>query len=1147
MGSSDDLDLIHLFGLSQEEALGLGLTDNAVKAGRDAPDGEPEVPPSPAAISAIPLTASATHAEPKRASAAGGREASDGGSVPDHAPIGGLPVAMAFPTMRLHAFTPLEAKTAEHDVAPAGVVEGAAAPPEALALPPRDAIPVMGQEDQAGEMQQAETRASPIPEEPVSGWMRPGQVVAETDDAQTEGSPLGAQGVAPELLDAYAQECAELLDGLHVELEHLESDFEDHGALLETRRIIHTIKGGAKLCGFEHVAAFTHACENLLDLIADGQTTLNVRTLQALFDAEPLLRSSIQEAIAGHIQGLDGLLALASRFDELCAAVPPVAEDAELSHALVSEPFEDEDGAGLGAAQDIPAGANDMAVLEAVHPAAIQDIPAGEHSTVAVATTPPRGATETNESDIPAAMVAPPHAVHDMPAGENDTSAVAAAPEPVEAMAVAGHDVPGAADIVAAPLGGVSGVSDTVADTPLTLRTVADPVTTGGDGQDKAPDLGPAPAQKAPTAALTESTLSPYYRPGLQRLVRAAREAELQTAPISQPQRPAEAPNRPAARRGANSITVDLGKVDTVVAKITEMAAHRVSSQGMLSSLLSITEDARRNVARLHSLVMQLGNECAGFQPEEASGDDELNLETYSVLNMLVLQMQEAISDQQGLVQSIYDTITSHWSLQALEARADADIQSALMSIRLVPISNMRVRLDGVVRQAAEESGKQVRLHLQGGSVSIEKSVFDKLFEPLMHLLRNAVDHGIESPAVRRAEGKPEAGTIIVGAAQDGNQIVLTVSDDGAGIIPNKIAAKAMERGLITAAEANTMTQQQKMGLIFLPGFSTAESVSHLSGRGVGMDAVREACLRMGGSIEVSSRPAMGTTFTLRLPLSLSLTRGLIIRDGGCVMVFPVSQIMALHLVAASDIVDTPRGRVARLEGQELPIYNLPPLPGSRTPTYMQNGEVDVLQVGYESGSIGLLIEQVLGEEEILIKAPPAILQGVKALLGAHVMNDGTVAPVVNLPQLLTDLRQVTTLVSSSEQETNSELTALVVDDSMSMRLALTGTLQSAGFKVLTARDGQEALEVIKRDGVPSLITLDVEMPRMDGLETLYAIRHMNGASEVPIFMMTSRGGSKHRRAAEQLGATRYFTKPYRDSDLAVAARDACSHAIIAS
>src|SRR5579883_1229486 len=166
MGSSDDLDLIHLFGLSQEEALGLGLTDNAVKAGRDAPDGEPEVPPSPAAISAIPLTASATHAEPKRASAAGGREASDGGSVPDHAPIGGLPVAMAFPTMRLHAFTPLEAKTAEHDVAPAGVVEGAAAPPEALALPPRDAIPVMGQEDQAGEMQQAETRASPIPEEP---------------------------------------------------------------------------------------------------------------------------------------------------------------------------------------------------------------------------------------------------------------------------------------------------------------------------------------------------------------------------------------------------------------------------------------------------------------------------------------------------------------------------------------------------------------------------------------------------------------------------------------------------------------------------------------------------------------------------------------------------------------------------------------------------------------------------------------------------------------------------------------------------------------------------------------------------------------------------------------------------------------------
>jgi chemosensory pili system protein ChpA (sensor histidine kinase/response regulator) len=573
------------------------------------------------------------------------------------------------------------------------------------------------------------------------------------------------------------------------------------------------------------------------------------------------------------------------------------------------------------------------------------------------------------------------------------------------------------------------------------------------------------------------------------------------------------------------------------------MAAHRASSHGMIGRLLETTADARRNVTRLQSLAMKIGNECASLQPEEIAPEDDLTLESYNTLNTLILQLQEAVSDQLALVQGIHDTITNHWSLQATESRVDADIQSALMNIRLIPLSNMRVRLDGVVRQAAEATGKKVRWQLQGGNVSVEKNVFDKLFEPLMHLLRNAVDHGIEPAPGRRAAGKPETGSITVAAMQDGNQIVITVADDGAGIVPNKIATLAVDRGIIGTDEAGRLSYQQKMDLIFTPGFSTAKEVSHLSGRGVGMDAVREACLRMGGTIEVGSRQGSGTTFTLRLPLSLSVTRGLIIRDSGCLMAVPVAQVSALHLVPASDVVETATGRVARLEGQELPVYNLPSLPGAGRSGYIQNGEVNVLQVAHEGGSVGLVIEDVLGEEEILIKAPPALLRPVKTLLGAHVLPDGRVAPVVNLPQMLVDLQPVATLSPPRQPDAADELTALVVDDSMSMRVALTGTLQSAGFKVLTARDGQEALDVLKREGLPGLITLDVEMPRMDGLETLFAIRQMPGAEDLPIFMMTSRGGARHRRAAEQLGATRYFTKPYRDSELSTAARAACMSA----
>jgi chemosensory pili system protein ChpA (sensor histidine kinase/response regulator) len=865
-------------------------------------------------------------------------------------------------------------------------------------------------------------------------------------------------GVDPALLDAFAEESAELLDGLHVELEHLESNVDDQGALLETRRIIHTIKGGAKMCGFELVALLTHACENLLDLIADGVAPLDGQNLRALFECEPLLRAAVQDALTGGGANLDGVATLAARFDAYCLARGP------------REAARDERGASPAT----------MAIAD-LSPASETDVP-------------PAGSVRSGS----------------LPTGDGSGADVAdtAAEGPATATAVS----------KAHAVHAVSPETDTV----------------GADGI--RPSSSANGAGEGSTGA-TASTPSASGDP--------ARPRWHGTHDVGSPRSGSERGRGREAQRGgrnANSINVDLSKVDAVVAKVTELAAHRVSSQGMIGQLLATSEDARRNVVRLHSVAMQLSNECTSILPEETTHDD-LDLERYTTLNTLVLQLQEAVSDQQALVQAFHDTITSHWSLQATESRVDADIQNALMSIRLVPLGSLRVRLDGVVRQAAEATGKVVRWQLQGSSVAVEKNVFDRLFEPLMHLLRNAVDHGLERGAERRAAGKPEAGTITVTAAQEGNHIVITVADDGRGIVANKVAALAVERGLITAEQAAAMTHQQKVGLIFTPGFSTAAKVSHISGRGVGMDAVREACLRMGGTLDVSSRPGAGTTFTMRLPLSLSVTRGLIIRDGGCLMVLPVAQVVALHLVSASDVVEVPGGRIARIDGQELPIYNLPPLAGAVPASYVQNGEINVLQLAHADGSIGVVIEDVLGEEEILIKAPPALLRGVKTLLGAYVLPDGRVAPVVNMPQLLADLRPVATLTAPKDERKSGELRALVVDDSMSMRVALSGTLQNAGFSVLTARDGQEALEVLKREGLPSLVTLDVEMPRMDGLETLFAIRQMAGAEELPVFMMTSRGGTKHRRAAEQLGATRYFTKPYRDSELATAARAVCTDA----
>ncbi len=1039
----DDVDVASLFELSTEEVRGLGLDASegthapAAFNGRLVAGGEEASPP------VAPLPPAAWDEQARRADELDLFAMLDAAepaaltpyapSVP--APISQHPAPLAPLTPLIGASQPAGASSAEQRESRApgerrqsnGAGDHAASHPDA---------PLDDLDEDAGDVDVAtlfglsseELRGLGIEESvaPAS------PVVAEAPAVQPSAAPAPATTVPsearidPDLLAAFAEESTELLDGIHVELERLEEDPSDRDALLETRRCIHTIKGGAALCGFEAVALLTHSCENLFDLIAAGTAPLDAPALDAFFACEPLLRGAIQDAVAGIMARSDeALFDLAARFETLCAPWD----------ALVSEPVSESE-------------------------------------------------QEHERPDLPTASV--------------EGAAQPAAPASVRAQRTAAQ--PDALQLYAP------------------LPTVVAP--------------GMATATSAPPAALPmpASELAPVSAPVPVVVPRPPMTAADGLSPDSEAARPS------ATRRGATSINVDLAKVDTVVAKVTELAAARASSQDMVGQLMETAEEARRNATRLRDLSARLGNEWADMRPDDEA-DDKRAMEAYTDLSSIVLRLQEAVSDQQALVQRVYDTITMHWRLRATEGRANADIQGALMSIRLIPIAHMRVRLDGVIRQAAQATGKQVRWQLQGGQVAVEKNVFDRLFEPLMHLLRNSVDHGLESPEARRVAGKPAAGSITVAASQEGNQIVITVGDDGAGIVPERIAALAMERGIVTPEQAASLTAQQKINLIFTPGFSTAGAVSHLSGRGVGMDAVREACLRMGGSIGVSSQPGAGTTVTMRLPLSLSVTRGLIVRDGGCLLALPIAQIDALHLVPVSDIARTPTGQVAHLEGQDLSIYNLPALPGARPSSYVQNGEVNVLQVRYDGGAIGIVIEDVLDEEEILIKAPPLLLRAIPTLLGAYVLPNGTVAPVINLPRMLADLQPVSTLVPAVAKRDEREPTALVVDDSMSMRVALTGTLQNVGFHVLTARDGQEALEVMKREGVPALIMLDIEMPRMDGLETLFAVRQLPGARDIPVFMLSSRGGSKHRRAADQLGATRYFTKPYRDSELAGAAR----------
>jgi chemosensory pili system protein ChpA (sensor histidine kinase/response regulator) len=602
-----------------------------------------------------------------------------------------------------------------------------------------------------------------------------------------------------------------------------------------------------------------------------------------------------------------------------------------------------------------------------------------------------------------------------------------------------------------------------------------------------------------------------------------------------------ERPVLPPRHNQSNRVAVDLEKVEALVAKVTEIVANRTASHGLVETLANTVNEMTRAVHRLQAIAIGLQYQISshGYDTVPEQEADGLDLEAYGPLRQLLLQLQEAAADQQALVGGVHDLVARKRALAAVETRLDTELQGALLNMRLLPLSQLRVRLDQVVRTAAAATRREVRWTMEGHDVALDKYVCDRLFEPLMHLLRNCVDHGIEAPSEREAAGKPRVGRIMVRASVEGNQAVVIVSDDGRGIDPENIAQVAVARGLIDADRAASLSTREKLELVFRPGFTTAQVVTELSGRGMGMEIVREACTRMGGTVSIGRRENGGTVVVLCVPLSMSVVHCIVVRDAGRYLAIPATQVSFVQLVPPTAMSRRRRdGYHVRIGTSVLRLFFLPPGQQAAGSPTSEFEERTVLVVPYRGERVALAVDEIVEEEDQVIKPLPLILQKVDRLLGAVILGDGTPAPVLNLVPLLDQISLPGAEPVDAKVESPDETVVLVVDDSLTMRLALTRTLEHAGFTVETARDGQDALEHVRTHGLPHLVTLDIEMPRMDGLETLYALRHLPGGEQVPIFMLSSRSGRKHLRTADKMGATRYFTKPYHDSEFVAAVRD---------
>ena len=451
------------------------------------------------------------------------------------------------------------------------------------------------------------------------------------------------------------------------------------------------------------------------------------------------------------------------------------------------------------------------------------------------------------------------------------------------------------------------------------------------------------------------------------------------------------------------------------------------------------------------------------------------------------------------------------------------------MRTRMLPFDSLVPRLRRVIRQAAGETGKQAQLRLEGAQGELDRNVLERMTAPLEHMLRNAIAHGLELPEIRRGAGKPDEGSIRLAVRREGSEVVLQVSDDGAGINREAVRRRGIERGLIRPDQA--ISDGDLDLLILEPGFSTADEVSRLAGRGVGMDVVASEVRQLGGSIDIASRPGEGTTFTLRLPQTLAVTQAVFVKIGETEYAVPIASVRGVGRISREDFANAEA--TYRYGGEDYVLHDLGSLVGGAT--VKAEGQLQVPLLLVRSGDLraAVAIDQVVGNREIVVKTGGPQLASVPGIFGATIMGDGRVVVILDVAPLVRRHAALPMDVAPVEQPAEQRRVPLVmvVDDSVTMRKVTGRVLERHNFEVAAAKDGLDALEQLE-ERVPDLMLLDIEMPRMDGYELATAMRADPRLRDVPIIMITSRTGEKHRERAFEIGVQRYLGKPYQEPEL---------------
>ncbi|MDL0430858.1 Hpt domain-containing protein [Marinobacter sp. TBZ242] len=629
-------------------------------------------------------------------------------------------------------------------------------------------------------------------------------------------------------------------------------------------------------------------------------------------------------------------------------------------------------------------------------------------------------------------------------------------------------------------------------------------------------------------------------------------QPEKPVAPAPKPNKtPSKAPAKAAAAQRApqETIRVSAPLLDELVNLAGETSITRGRLEQQTSDFSHNLDEMAATIERLREQLRRMEIETETqilFRAEKEHGPDygddfdPLEMDRYSAIQQLSRALTESSSDLADLRETLSDRVRDTETLLVQQSRINTELQEGLMKTRMIPFASMVPRLRRIVRQISGELSKKVEFDVRNPEGEMDRNILERMIAPLEHMLRNALDHGIETPADRKKAGKPETGEVTLSLTREGGDVVLRMIDDGAGIPAQVIRDKAIRQGMMSADE--DLSEREILQFILQPGFSTAQQVTQISGRGVGMDVVASEIKQLGGSLDIDSTVGKGTVFTVRLPFTVSVNRALMVSTGEDFYAIPLNTIEGIVRVSTYELEEyyKPEAPLYEYAGQQYRLQYLGSLLNSDHHPKLQGQALPlpVILVRGAEQPMALQVDSLMGSREIVVKSLGPQFSTVRGVSGATILGDGNVVVILDLPamirsDILSERQRIANLEKAKEASRRQEQSTvvMVVDDSVTVRKVTSRLLERNNMEVITAKDGLDAVAQLQ-DHKPDIILLDIEMPRMDGFEVASFVRHDENLKDTPICMITSRTGEKHRERALAIGVNEYLGKPFQETEL---------------